>query len=381
MTASVYITGLSSFLPNQPVENDAMEQYLGMVSEKASRTKAIVLRNNGIARRYYALEKGGRRTHTNAGMAASAVRALFDERFRPQDLQLLACGTASPDQLSPSHASMVHGLIGANGTLPIEIASFAGSCCASIQALKFGYLQLLAGEADNAICTGSEMLSHWMLAKYFQKEIDHERQLVANPMLSFEKEFLRWMLSDGAGAVRLENKPAGRVSLKVEWIDIRSYANESPTCMYAAAERDAAGELVGWAGFEPDQWLSKSIFSVKQDTRLLGEHMIKHGIRFARRAIDGRDFDISTVDHFLPHLSSELFREPMYAGLRDAGIHIPKEKWFTNLRDVGNVATASYILMLEELVRTKDLKPGQRILVFVPESARFSYGVALLTVC
>lgn len=378
MTASVYITGLSKYLPNQPVENDAMEDYLGMVSEKAFRTKAIVLRNNGIARRYYALEKGGGRTHTNAGMTAEAVKALFDDRFRPQDLQLLTCGTASPDQLSPSHASMVHGLI---GSAPIEIASFAGSCCASIQALKFAYLQVLAGDADNAICTGSEMLSHWMLAKFFQKEIDNERLLSANPMLSFEKEFLRWMLSDGAGAIRLENKPAGTRPLKVEWIDIRSYANEAPTCMYAAAERDSSGELRGWAGFEPEEWLSKSIFSVKQDTRLLGEHMVKHGIRFARSAIDARDFDVATIDHFLPHLSSELFREPMYQGLRDASIHIPKEKWFTNLREVGNVATASFILMLEELARTRELKPGQRILVFVPESARFSYGVALLTVC
>jgi 3-oxoacyl-[acyl-carrier-protein] synthase-3 len=375
---NVYVTGLSRYLPNHPVENDAMEEYLGMVSEKASRTKAIVLRNNGIASRYYALEKGGARTHTNAGMAAEAVKTLFDERFRAEDLQLLACGTASPDQLCPSHASMVHGLVGAP---PVEIASFAGSCCASIQALKFGYLQLRAGEADNAICTGSEMLSHWMLAKFFQKEIDNERLLNANPMLSFEKEFLRWMLSDGAGAVRLENHPVGPLPLKVEWIDVRSYANETPTCMYAGGEREGSGELRGWAGFEPEEWLSKSIFSVKQDTRLLAEHMIRHGIRFARGVAEARDFDVATVDHFLPHLSSELFREPMYQGLRDAGLHIPKEKWFTNLREVGNVATASYILMLEELVRTRELRSGQRILVFVPESARFSYGAALLSVC
>jgi 3-oxoacyl-[acyl-carrier-protein] synthase-3 len=375
---SVYITGISKYLPNRPVENDAMEDYLGMVSEKASRTKAIVLRNNGIATRYYALEKGGARTHTNAGMAALAVKALFDDRFKPQDLQLLTCGTASPDQLSPSHASMVHGLIDAT---PIEIASFAGSCCASIQALKFAYLSLLTGEASNAICTGSEMLSHWMLAKFFQKEIDNERLLNANPMLSFEKEFLRWMLSDGAGAIRLENQPQGKLPLKIEWIDIRSYANEAPTCMYAAAEKDKAGNLHGWAGFEPEQWLSKSIFSVKQDTRLLSEHMIKFGIGFARSAIQSRQFDVSTIDHFLPHLSSELFRQPMYQGLRDAGIHIPHEKWFTNLQSVGNVATASFILMLEELSRQRELKAGQKILVFVPESARFSYGVALLTVC
>jgi 3-oxoacyl-[acyl-carrier-protein] synthase-3 len=375
---NVYITGISQYLPNRPVENDAMEDYLGLIGGKSSRTKSIVLRNNGITRRHYALEKGGQPTHTNAQMAAAAVQQLFDDQFRQRDLQLLACGTASPDQLVPSHAAMVHGLLGGQ---PTEIASFAGSCLASIQGLKLAHMSVATGNTANAVCTGSEMLSHWMLARFFQPEIDRERQLRDNPMLSFDKEFLRWMLSDGAGALRLENQPRGARPLKLEWIDIRSYANEAETCMYVGAEKDKGGELRGWSRFEPDDWLAKSIFSVKQDTRLLGERMIRHGIQFATDVARTRDFDVHSIDHFLPHLSSELFREPMYQGLRDAGLHIPKEKWFTNLAQVGNVATASFILMLEELVRTRELKPGQRIMVFVPESARFSYALALLTVC
>jgi 3-oxoacyl-[acyl-carrier-protein] synthase-3 len=37
---------------------------------------------------------------------------------------------------------MVHGLL----DIPsIEIASFAGSCCASIQALKYGYMSVMSG--------------------------------------------------------------------------------------------------------------------------------------------------------------------------------------------------------------------------------------------
>jgi len=377
-TDSVYITGISKYLPNQAVENDAMEDYLGVINGKSSRTKTIVLRNNGISSRYYALEKGGAPTHTNAELAAAAVEALFDARFTPSDLQLLACGTASPDQLVPSHAAMVHGLLGG---APIEIASFAGSCCASVQAMKLGHMSVLSGNTSNAICVGSEMLSHWMLAKFFQKEMDREQLLNASPMLSFDKEFLRWMLSDGAAAIRLENKPAGDLPLKIEWIDTRSYANENKTCMYVGAEKDKQGELHGWSTYAPDDWLAKSIFSVKQDTRLLGDRIVKHGIQFAKDVVKARALDMDSIDYFLPHLSSELFRRPIYEGMRDAGIHLPMEKWFTNLASVGNVATASFILMLEELARTKPLKSGQRILIFVPESARFSYGVALLTVC
>jgi 3-oxoacyl-[acyl-carrier-protein] synthase-3 len=216
MSPEVYITNITKFLPNAPVSNDEMEDYLGMIDGRPSKARRIVLRNNGIVNRYYALEKGGKPTHSNAELAAAAVNMLFNDRFKKEDVQLLACGTASPDQVMPSQASMIHGLL----DIPsIEIASFSGSCCASMQALKLCYLSVLTGNTSNAICTGSEILSHWMLSKYFEKESENESNLKENPLLAFEKEFLRWMLSDGAGAVLLENKPAGNLPLRIEWID------------------------------------------------------------------------------------------------------------------------------------------------------------------
>lgn len=377
MSNEVFITKISRFLPNKPVSNDEMEEYLGMIDNKPSKARRIVLRNNGIVNRHYALKKGGEPTHNNAELAAEAVRMLFDDRFRKEHVQLLASGTASPDQVMPSHASMVHGLL----DIPaIEIASFSGSCCASMQALKFCYLSVLSGNTHNAVCTGSEMLSHWMLAKYFEKETENESKLKENPLLSFEKEFLRWMLSDGAGAVLLENRPAGKMSLKIDWIDIRSYANEKETCMFAGAAKSDNGDVLGWCRFEPEDWLNKSIFSLKQDTRMLGNYIVKMGGQFLKEILDKREFDINTIDYFLPHLSSEYFREPIFKELEELGINIPKEKWFTNLTTVGNVATVSFILMLEELIRTRELKKGQKILIQVPESARFTYAYALLTV-
>jgi 3-oxoacyl-[acyl-carrier-protein] synthase-3 len=378
MSPEVYITNITKFLPNAPVSNDEMEDYLGMIDGRPSKARRIVLRNNGIVNRYYALEKGGKPTHSNAGLAATAVNMLFNDRFKKEDVQLLACGTASPDQVMPSQASMIHGLL----DIPsIEIASFSGSCCASMQALKLCYLSVLTGNTSNAICTGSEILSHWMLSKYFEKESENESKLKENPLLAFEKEFLRWMLSDGAGAVLLENKPFGKLPLRIEWIDIRSYANEKETCMYAGADKGANGELLGWCRFEAEDWLNKSIFSLKQDTRMLGDYIVKMGGQFLKEIINARNFDIESVDYFLPHLSSEFFREQIFKELSALGINIPKEKWFTNLSTVGNVATVSFILMLEELIRTHDLKKGQKILIQVPESARFTYAYTLLTVC
>src|SRR5450432_4306763 len=111
-STSVYINFTSSFFPNEPVSNDEMESFLGDINNKPSKSKKIVLRNNGIINRYYALTKDRKSTHTNAQMTALAVRALFaDNQEKLNEIELLSCGTSSPDQIMPSHGVMTHGLL------------------------------------------------------------------------------------------------------------------------------------------------------------------------------------------------------------------------------------------------------------------------------
>nr|WP_236117109.1 hypothetical protein [Hassalia byssoidea] len=74
---SAYITGLGVFLPNNPVDNENIENVLGMINGKPSRTKSRILRNNGIKTRHYAIDPNtGKQTHTNAQLTAEAVRSL-----------------------------------------------------------------------------------------------------------------------------------------------------------------------------------------------------------------------------------------------------------------------------------------------------------------
>src|SRR5664279_2341595 len=131
----VFITNTSVFFPNEPVSNDEMEEFLGFIDNKPSKSKRIVLRNNGIKNRFYALTKEGKPTHTNAEMTASATRGLFkNDGDQLKNIELLSCGTSTPDQLMPSHGVMVHGLL--PETNGIEVVSPAGVCCAGMHAFK-----------------------------------------------------------------------------------------------------------------------------------------------------------------------------------------------------------------------------------------------------
>lgn len=376
---SVFINKVSKFLPNNPVSNEEMEGYLGMIDGKPSKARAITLRSNGIKTRYYAMDKNGKSTHSNAQLVAQAVRNLADENFSVNDIEVLACGTTSPDQILPSHGVMVHGEL---GTKQMEVFSATGACVSGIQALKTAYFSVLTGNSENAVSTGSEKLSTWMLAQKFHPENENPQQLFqSDPYIAFEKDFIRWMLSDGAGAALLTSQPnPDKISLRIDWIEMLSYANELETCMYAGAIKNEDGSLTSWNDMNPFSWYEDHVFSLKQDVKMLGKNIVEVGIKIIQRCKEKHGLNVEDITYFLPHLSSEFFREKTMQSLIQEGMGIPAEKWFTNLKEVGNVGSASPYLMLEALLESDKLKVGDKLIVSVPESARFSYAIIHLTV-
>ena len=81
--------------------------------------------------------------------------------------------------------------------------------------------------------------------------------------------------------------------------------------------------------------------------------------------------DPDQIDHFLCHYSSEKFI-PVVADLLDkAGLAIPRERWFSNLAWRGNTGAASILIMLAEFLETREIKPGEQLLCYIPESGRF----------
>ena len=377
----VYINNTSSFFPNQPVSNDEMEDYLGYINNTPSRSKAIVLRNNGIKNRFYALTKGGQSTHTNAQMTALAIRKLFnDEPEKLKSYNLLSCGTSSPDQMMPSHAAMVHGWLPESNSS--EVVSPSGVCCAGMHAFKYAYLATRSGDVSSAVATGSERFSKSLVADNFEDEAQQLKALMDDPYIGFEKEFLRWMLSDGAAAFHISDKKNDKgISLKVEWLEGFSYANELAPCMYMGCDKLKDGTLKSYLDYTPHELMAQSILSIKQDVKLLSKNIVLYGGIGLKAALDKHNVKSSEVDYFLPHMSSEFFRDKIYQQLIVNGTPIDYDKWFVNLSRVGNVGAASVYFMVDELFHSGKLKIGDKILLLVPESSRFSYMYGLLTVC
>jgi 3-oxoacyl-[acyl-carrier-protein] synthase-3 len=380
----VYITAAGAYLPGPPVDNDRMEHVLGLVDGKPSRLRQRILRSNGIKARHYALDAQGRTTELNEELAVKAIHAALERSaLQIDDVEMLAAGTTQGDVPIPGFASMVHGRLGGR---PMEILSAGGVCCASMAALAGAWRAVGTGQRRNAVVVGSELVSRSLKATRFRREGSGALEPghldgLRGSYRDFDADFLRWMLSDGAGSVVLESAPrADRLSLRIDWIELKSFANEFATCMYTGmAHKDTPRAGNTWLDLATIAEADRSeLMRIRQDAELLPQ-IVRLGVEEYLRLIHGGRINPAELDHFLCHFSSHFFKAEIVKFLDQAGLCIPEKKWFTNLYTKGNTGAASIFIMLEEAFNSGRFQPGERILLMVPESGRFTVSFALLT--
>ncbi len=369
----VFITGVGSFLPGEAVGNADMEQRLGLVGGRASAAGRRALRWNGIEGRHYALGPDGAVTHSNAGMSAAAIRAALEAAGRDlAEVGHLATATTQGDLLVPGHGSAVHAELGGG---PLEVASFQSVCASSLMAAKSAWLNVRAGEAACAVAAASEFSSRWFRPAFYE-----ETALVdARGRLALEADFLRFTLSDGAGAVVMQPDPAGPgLNLRVEWIDLVSLAGSYDPCMWAGAAMERRTDPDGgWSHAGPRGASSAGAIALLQDFTLL-KKVIRAWIGVWLRKVDEGRIDPGAVDHLLCHYSARSLREEIVSLLENTGGMIDEARWFTTLPVSGNVGAASIWIMLDALMADGRVKRGDRILCIVPESGRAMIGFMML---
>ncbi len=370
---NAYITGCGAFLPGEPVGNDRIEDFIGRIGNKNSVLGRRALVWHGVQTRPYAYEAGGGPLHTTAGMCAEAVRrALDDAGLSRGELGFLSAATTQGDYLTPGHAAMVHGELGGG---PLEIASFQSVCGSSLMAAKAAWQAVRTGEHGAAAACAGEFASRW-----FRPEFYEGTDLVdAKGRLRAEADYLRFTLSDGAGAITLEPRPRpDGVSLKIDFIDIVSLAGQFEPCMWAGASvDDRADPIRAWSFSGPRAAHAAGAIARLQDFTLL-KQVIRAWVGVYLKKVDAGRIDPQAVDHLLCHYSAKSLREEIIDLLESTAGMIPREKWFSNLFTVGNIGSASIWVMLEEFLRTRPPKAGEKILCVVPESGRALVGFMML---
>lgn len=369
MSNAVYINALGRFLPGNPISNDDAATFLGPLDKTQERLRRAAFTRNGIRQRHYALNPDGTPTHTNAEMAALAAREALDRsELSDRDVSMLCAAASQGDLLAPGIASMVHGHLGLG---EVDLASFSSFCSSGMMAAKAAVSSIRCGDAANAVVCAGEFASRFLRKGYLR-----------GTRPSPDTEFLRWTLSDGAGAMVLENRPNEHgLSLRVEMVDLVSYAGSHDICMYGGGRKDEDGEFaLPWSNYATlDNAIKDGAFHLRQDFKLL-EKIIPLGLQRYGQLIENGQIDPAGVDWMLCHFSSEHFHKDLVATAKRIGAPLDAEKIFTNLYERGNTGSAAIFVMLEELFTSGKLGNGQQILCMVPESGRFIVSFMLLSV-
>lgn len=371
----VFITGTGAVLPGPPIGVEAMEDHIGRIHGRASAVGRRALRWNGVETRHYALSPDGTPLHSNASMAAGAVRAALEDAGLGLDvLDHLATATTQGDYLVPGHAAAVHAELDCG---PLEIASYQSVCASALMAAKGAWLQIRAGEADVTATSGSEFSSRWFRPGFYEGTA----LVDAKGRVRMEADFLRFTLSDGAGAVVMEPKPRpDGLSLKVEWIDLTSLAGRFDPCMWAGSTfADRADMTSAWSHAGPVAAHASGSVALVQDFELL-KIVIRAWIGVWMEKVDQSRIDPARVDHLLCHYSARSLRQEIVSILETTRAMIPETKWFSNLATVGNIGSASIWVMLDAFMKSGRARRGERILLIVPESGRAMVGFMMLEV-
>ena len=352
-----YVTRTGAYLPGDPIDNDSLADYLGKTLGEA-RVKEKILAVNGMRTRHYALDKHQKPTHSLYDLAAEAVKACLDDG---DEVDYLSAGTTHAPLLAPGLASVLHEALSKEGlaTHALEINSNSGICSSGAQAFVNASRAVKTGDVAKALCVGVEQPSVAMRAKAFRPPYDL-LAIFKNVRTSkwFMSTFLRFMLSDGAGAFLLEPQPQRQgVSLKVDWTYSRSFANEAPLCM---------------------QLPNTPPLVLRQDVTVLSQYMAPLSKRVVKEALCQNAENLGNYAVVLPHMSSYYFESSVKAIIAELSPEREVPYW-TNLRTAGNTGAASIYIMLDEYLKTRSVAPGERLLLFVPESGQFNYVLISLT--
>ncbi|SFO25885.1 3-oxoacyl-[acyl-carrier-protein] synthase-3 [Variovorax sp. PDC80] len=367
----VYLESAGYFMPGDPVPNERMADFIAPLNRMSERIKRRILAENGIRTRHYAIDAEGATRHTNAQMAAGAIRdCLRRGGAELSRVSLLASGSSGGDTLMPGFANMIQGELAA---APMETLAVHGICAAGVSAIQAAAQGIELGAHRSALAVASEMPS-----RLFKRS----RFAARGYETDFDSHFLRWMLSDGAGALLLsDGAPALAGSpglrLRLKWVHQRSFSGDYPVCMQLGLTEDRARGHLDFASWSEAE--AAGALSLRQDIRLL-PHLFDIGIHeYAGLVRDGW-VDPKRVDHFLCHYSSEKFIPVVEDLMAKAELSIPRERWWSNLAWRGNTGAASILVMLAEFLHTRALKPGEQVFCYVPESGRFMAAYMLLEV-
>ena len=319
------ITGTGSALPEKRLTNDDLSKMVDTNDE-------WIVQRTGIRERRIA--GPGESTATLA--TAAARRALESAGIEAKDLDLIICGTISPEMTFPSTACFVAAALGLTSTPAFDVTA---ACSGFIYTLETAACFIKAGRYKNVLAIGAETLSR---------------------LTDYKDRGSCILFGDGAGAVVLQR--SNETNRGVIYSSLHADGNGWEMLYCAPGSRHPADEAMLASG---NQYMKIKGREVYKFAVLRFEELIEDAMRKCELTAD-------SIKLIVPH---QVNKRIIDSAMEKLGLG--PEKAYVNIDKYGNTSAASIPIALDEAWRAGKIVKGD-VIVLVAFGAGRTWANAVI---
>lgn len=312
---TVKISGTGAYLPARVVSNEEMSVRIGSTSE-------WIYSHTGIESRHVAAENESAATMG----AAAARRALESAHADPGEIGMIVLATTTPDYGNyPSTACLVQKEL---GCAPAAAFDLSAACSGFVYGLEMVKSYLLCHPGHKALVIGTEVLS---------RQVDWSDR--SNAML----------FGDGAAAVVMEaaDGPAYHLSASLLGAD----GNGSDFIL-----REGGAHRPLSADFLRETVTKMNVPYLRMDGHAVYAFAVRKLAEVVNALCEQAPIPLESLDLIFPHQANYRIIEAVARRMT-----LPLDKFYIDLKHVGNTSSASIPLCLDKAAREGTLKNGMRL--------------------
>ncbi|MBU0764358.1 MAG: 3-oxoacyl-ACP synthase [Bacteroidetes bacterium] len=357
----VKVTGTGAYLPGKPVKIEEVDYYLGELTDAPLKIQKWLHRLRSLMKEmliaeyyHYAIDPETREfTDDNVSMSVKAAKiAIKNAGIEAKDIDFIAYGSAHQDQM-PSASVRIQEALEIEQCAEISVHA---NCTSAYKAFLIAYDFIRNKRAKTALVVSSGISSSELRAEYYNQKLVKKEEL-----------FLRYFLSDGAGALilRAEDDTDRKKGLYVMNAYIESIGGKKPPAML---NRRPAYYMNPKEEFEKGYHHLAQMFN-EQLRKHFHDHDGSVFYKGLKRMIDLYSIDVSRLKYFQVNFPSGHISEIIAEECEK--LHIPRSVLYSKMKSMGYSGPPMAFICLDKIVRDEKLVSGDLILSFVTEVSKF----------
>jgi 3-oxoacyl-[acyl-carrier-protein] synthase-3 len=356
----VYVAGLGSFLPGDPVPFTEIETVLGKISEAPpkirdwiDRMRPIMEEMLGVETCYYAIDPQTREpTESNVTMSVKAAeKAMAMAGITKEDIDLMVYAGVLPENICPPTTVLIQEAMGISDVAEYSIHS---NCTSIYKAIQLAADQIALGRYKMALIMTSQLSSPMLRAEHYNQKVLTKPQIL-----------LRWFLSDGAGAIVLTSDPTlGRKRMKIIETYTESIGLGEGPDMYCIM----GGHRVNMLEAYEHGW-----HHLTQNFERVARLALELGKKAGDRMVDRLGMDWSSIRYFFMNVPTKHIADQMLADMR-RDKDVPNMEIYTKLSEHGYPGPCAIIHGLDGFLQEKTPQKGDIMFSVVAESSKWMYA-------